>query len=58
MAPFLHVAIESRFPTPCGRSWTPPSWFFGPAWTIMYSLMGVSSWIVWKNGAGWVPLTL
>mmetsp|Transcript_15390 Transcript_15390/g.46462 ORF Transcript_15390/g.46462 Transcript_15390/m.46462 type:complete len:179 (+) Transcript_15390:96-632(+) len=39
-------------------SWTPPTWFFGPAWTILYSLMGVSSWIVWKNGAGWVPLTL
>lgn len=20
-------------------SWTPPTWFFGPAWTILYSLM-------------------
>jgi tryptophan-rich sensory protein len=39
-------------------SWTPPDWVFGPAWTVLYSLMGVSSWMAWKNGAGWVPLTL
>ena len=29
---------------------TPPSWVFGPAWTILYLLMGVSLWIVIREG--------
>jgi len=26
--------------------WTPPTWLFGPAWGVMYSLMGYSGWLV------------
>jgi len=32
--------------------WAPPSWVFGPAWTLLYLLMGIAAWIVWKTG-GW-----
>lgn len=28
-------------------SWAPPGWLFGPAWTFLYLLMGVSAWLVW-----------
>jgi translocator protein len=31
-------------------SWTPPSWVFGPAWTLLYLMMAVSAWIVWRSG--------
>ena len=34
---------------------TPPSWVFGPAWTILYVLMAVAAVMVWKskeNGRG------
>jgi translocator protein len=28
---------------------TPPSWVFGPAWTILYVLIGIAFWKIWEN---------
>ncbi len=36
-------------------SWNPPSWVFGPVWTVLYLLMGVSAWLVWSR-RGQVPV--
>lgn len=33
-------------------SWTPPDWLFGPVWTVLYILIGLAAWLVWKK-AGW-----
>lgn len=30
--------------------WAPPSGLFGPVWTILYALMGISAWLVWRVG--------
>lgn len=30
--------------------WHPPSWVFGPVWSTLYVLMGVSAWLVWRRG--------
>jgi translocator protein len=32
-------------------SFNPPAYLFGPVWTTLYLLMGISLWIVWKSGA-------
>lgn len=29
--------------------WTPPSWIFGPVWSLLYVLMAVSAWRVWRR---------
>jgi tryptophan-rich sensory protein len=33
-------------------TWNPPSWVFGPAWTMLYIMMAVAAWLVWQRG-GW-----
>jgi tryptophan-rich sensory protein len=30
-------------------AWTPPSWVFGPVWTLLYLLMGIAAWRVWAT---------
>jgi benzodiazapine receptor len=30
-------------------SWAPPGWLFGPVWSVLYTLMAVSAWLVWRD---------
>ena len=28
--------------------WRPPNWLFGPAWALLYALIAISAWLVWR----------
>ena len=29
--------------------WAPPSYVFGPVWTVLYLSMGVAAWLIWER---------
>jgi len=47
--------VGSRFPvdewyTALSKpSWNPPNWLFGPVWSVLYILMAISVWLVWRE---------
>lgn len=50
--------IGSTFMSGYGMTWyahllkptlNPPNWIFAPVWTVLYFLMGISLFLVWKN---------
>lgn len=43
-------------------AWRPPNWLFPPAWTVLYTMIAVSGWLVYRtaglDGAGLTALTV
>jgi translocator protein len=29
--------------------WNPPSWLFGPVWTVLYIFIALSGWLIWME---------
>jgi benzodiazapine receptor len=30
-------------------AWAPPASVFGPVWSVLYALMGIAAWLVWRE---------
>ncbi len=59
-APAVSAFIEMPGAWYAGLSksaWNPPAWLFGPVWTLLYTLMAVAAWLVWKRVGFAKPLT-
>jgi len=42
--------VSEWYPALAKPAFTPPDWLFGPVWTVLYLLMGVAAWLVWRRG--------
>lgn len=43
-------SVSTWYPGLAKPAWNPPSWLFAPVWTLLYILMGVAAWLVWRIG--------
>jgi len=48
---FTHTSVNTWYTQLRRPEWTPPNWIFGPVWTVLYLLMAVSAWIVWRSSS-------
>ncbi len=47
---FTRPAIETWYASLNKPLFSPPNWLFAPAWLALYTLMGIASYLIWKNG--------
>lgn len=40
--------VSTWYPTLVKPSWTPPDWVFGPVWSVLYIMIAVSGWLIYR----------
>jgi len=47
---FTSSSVSTWYTTLTKPWFNPPGWVFGPVWTVLYVLMGISAYLVWIKG--------
>lgn len=48
---FTKNSISGWYTTLQKPSFNPPNWIFGPVWTLLYIMMGIALFVIWKSEA-------
>lgn len=49
---YTSMSVPEWYDTLARPEWTPPAWLFGPVWTLLYLLMAIAAWLVWRQAGG------
>ena len=45
-------SVSTWYQTLHKPAFNPPGWVFGPVWTVLYGMMAVAVWLVWRGAGG------
>lgn len=43
-------SVIEWYPSLNAPSFKPPNWLFGPVWSVLYTLMAIAAFLVWRKG--------
>jgi translocator protein len=46
------TSVDSWYRTLAKPGFTPPDWVFGPVWSVLYAMIALAAWLVWRR-VGW-----
>ena len=46
---FTASSVKTWYPGLFKPAGTPPTWVFGPVWSILYLMMATAAWLVWRQ---------
>ncbi|HOK02107.1 MAG TPA: tryptophan-rich sensory protein [Spirochaetota bacterium] len=49
---FTSSSVDTWYKTLKKPDFNPPNWVFSPVWTLLFILIGLSFYIIWKNNFG------
>jgi benzodiazapine receptor len=46
---FTRPALVPWYASLAKPAWTPANWLFAPVWTILFAMMAIAGWLVWRQ---------
>ena len=43
------AGLKDWYPALAKPAWNPPDWIFGPVWTVLYLMMAIAVWMIWRQ---------